>query len=66
MNSYEINSAVQYYGLTFEDNISKFFIGQDICGPLVFKKVEDKNDVLDPVSDLVTVVGTDSVSGIKV
>jgi hypothetical protein len=67
MSSYEINSAEQNYGLTFDDNISIFFDSQDICGPLVFDGVKDKNSVLaDPVGDLVTVFGTDSVSGINV
>jgi len=67
MSSYEINSDEQYYGLTFDDNISKRFNGQNVCGPLVFDGVNDKNSILaGPVGDLVKVFGIDSVSGIKV
>jgi hypothetical protein len=67
MSSYEINSDEQYYGLTFDDNISKHFDGQNLCGPLIFDDVNDKNSILvDPVEALVTIVGTDSVSGIVV
>ncbi len=67
MSSYEINSAEQQYGLTFGDNISTFFNSQNICGPLVFDEVNDKNSILaGSVGDLVTVVGTDSISGISV
>jgi len=36
MSSYEINSAEQNYGLTFEDNISLHFATPNTCGPLVF------------------------------
>jgi hypothetical protein len=65
VSSYEINSAEQNYGLTFDDNISIFFNGQDICGPLVFDDIKDKNNILGvSIGDLVTVVGTDSVAGI--
>lgn len=67
MSSYEINSDEQYYGLTFDDNISKHFDGQNLCGPLIFDDVKDKNSILaDPVEALVTIVGIDSVSGIEV
>jgi hypothetical protein len=65
MSSYEINSAEQNYGLTFDDNISIFFDSQDICGPLVFDGVKDKNSILaKSVDELITVIGTDSVAGI--
>ena len=65
MSSYEINSAEQNYGLTFEDNISLLFATPNTCGPLVFGDIQDKNSILDvPIGDLVTVVGTDSVAGI--
>ena len=65
MSSYEINSDEQYYGLTFDDNISKHFDGQNLCGPLIFDDVKDQKSVLaESVNNLVTVVGTDSATGI--
>ena len=66
MSSYEINSSQQYYGLTFEDNISKHFNISNTCGHLVFDDVKNTNNTLDNVGDLVRVFGTDSASGIIV
>ena len=65
-SAYKIGNDKQYYGLTFDDNISKYFNTSNLCGPLVFDSIVDTNTVLiDPISNLISVLGTDSTSNFE-
>lgn len=62
-SSYKIGDDTEYYGLTFDDNISQYFSTSNVCGALVFESIDDSNNILkDDVSNLITVLGTDSTT----